>query len=140
MGIFSKLFGAKKQAEAPAPELRLKYNIMSNIALATCAKHSNQDRYELIENGIYKDLEDEDSANHRMCISYELDADDTQYPLEDVLDKYYMHVEDFLEDENDPDSNVIIQEMGGTLDDLRKAQEIMGKCMEEMDFFWEERR
>ena len=134
MGIFNKLFGSSKEEEQSKPELRLEYNIMSNITLETCNKYSNQENYELIENGIYKDLKDEDDANCRMTISYELDSDDSQYPLEDVLDKYYLHVSDFLESENDSNSNKVKQELGGTLDDIKNAQEIIGKKIYNQDF------
>lgn len=131
---FNKLFGGNKEEEQSKPELRLEYNIMRNIALETCKKYSNQENYELIENGIYKDLKDEDDDNYRMTISYELDSDDSQYPLEDILDKYYLHVSDFLEPENDYNSNKVIQELGGTLDDIKNAQEIIGKKIYNQDF------
>ena len=131
---FNKLFGGNKEEEQSKPELRLEYNIMRNIALETCNKYSNQENYELIKNGIYKDLKDEDDDNYRMTISYELDSDDSQYPLEDILDKYYLHVSDFLEPENDYNSNKVIQELGGTLDDIKNAQEIIGKKIYNQDF------
>lgn len=136
MGIFDKLFGGNK--EQPKQELRSEYNIMSNITLETCEKYSNKENYVLIENGIYKDLKDEDDANYRITISYELDSDDNQYPLEDLLDKFYLHVSDFLESENNSNSNKIIQELGGTLDDIKKAQEIIGKKIFNQDYLDED--
>ena len=139
MGLFNKLFGGnKKESEQPKPEIRLMYNIMSNITLETCEKYSNQENYKLIENGIYKDLKVEDDANCRMTISYELDSGDSQYPLEDVLDKFYLHVSDFLESENDSDSNKVKQELGGTLDDIKSAQEIIGKKIYNQDLLDED--
>ncbi|GGG09622.1 hypothetical protein GCM10011344_07780 [Dokdonia pacifica] len=139
MGIFDNLFGGnKKKSEQPKPELRLEYNIMNNITLETCDKYSNQENYKLIENGIYKDLKDEDDANYRMTISYELDSDNSQYPLEDILDKFYLHVSDFLESENDSDSNKVKQELGGTLDGIKNAQEIIGKKIYNQDFLDED--
>lgn len=136
MGIFDKLFGGKK--EQPKSELRSGYNLMSNITLETCEKYSNKENYELIENGIYKDLKDEDDANCRMTISYELDSDDNQYPLEDVLDKFYLNVADFLESENNATSTKIKQELGGTLEDIKRAQEIIGKRIFNLDYLDED--
>lgn len=139
MGIFDKLFGGnKKDMEQPKPELRLEYNTMSDITLATCEKYSNQDNYLLIEKGIYKDLKDKDDASYRMTISYQLDSDDSQYPLEDVLDKFFLHVSDFLESENNSSSNKIKQELGGTLDDIKNAHEIIGKKIYNQDFLDED--
>ena len=135
MGIFDKLFdGNKKDREPIKLKLRLEYNIMSNITLETREKYGNQENYELIENGIYKDLNDTEEDKYRMTISYELDSDDSQYPLEDVLDKFYLYVSDFLESENNANSNKIKQEFGGTLDDVKKAQEIIGKKIFNQDF------
>lgn len=133
MGLFDKLFGGKKQEEQPAEELRTKYNVMSSISLGVCDKYANQDDFEMVENGIYKDLKDEDDANHRMTISYELDSDDSQYPLEDLLNKYYLHVSDFMESQNNGNSNKVIRELGGTLDDIKNAQEIIGKTVFNQD-------
>ncbi len=111
---------------------------MSNITLETCEKYSNQQNYELIENSIYKDLKDEDDGNCRMTISYELDSDNSQYPLEDILDKFYLYVSDFLESENNSNSNKIKIELGGTLEDIKKAQEIIGKKIYNQDFLDED--
>ena len=105
MGIFDRLFGKSKPDltnQTSKPQLRLEYNVMKNINLEKCQKYENAELYMLIEHGIYQDLTDEDDAKYRMTISYELENDDSnnQYPLEDILDKYLMHVSDFLENEN----------------------------------------
>jgi len=136
MRIFDKIFGGNKQDKKP--ELRLEYNVINNISLETCEKYGIQEKYESIGNGIYKDLNDEDDAKYRMAISYELDSDDSQYPLEDVLDKYYLHLSDLLESENNSSSSKIKHELGGTLDDIKKAQEIIGKKIFNQDFVDEE--
>ena len=132
MGIFDKLFGSKKEKLSDSysnQELRMEYNIMKNISLEKSLKYKNTDLYELVENGIYKDLTDEDNAKYRITISYELDSNDSnnQYPLEDVLDKYYLHVSDFLESENNSESNEFKLELGGDLNDVKKSKEIIGK-------------
>jgi hypothetical protein len=139
MGIFDKLFGGKKQKPSDSsvnPELRMEYNIMKNISLEKCQKHENSELYEFVENGIYKDLNDEDDAKYRMTISYELESDDSsnQYPLEDVLDKYYLHVSSSVASENNAESNEFKLELGGDLDDIKKAKEIIGKRIFNRDF------
>lgn len=142
MGIFNKLFGKKKEKtsnESDNQELRMEYNIMKNISFKKCKKYENPNFYELIENGIYKDLIDEDDTKYRMTISYELESDYTnnQYPLEDILDKYYLFVSDFLESENDNKPNEFKLELGGDLNNLKKAKEIIGKKIFNSDFLSE---
>ena len=139
MGIFDRLFGGKKENPSYSSsnqKLQMEYNIMKNIALEKCQKYKNTELYELVESGIYKDLNDDDEAKYRMTITYELESDDSnnQYPLEDVLDKYYLHVSDFLESENNSESNKYKLELGGDLDDIKKSKEIIGKRIFNRDF------
>ncbi len=114
------------------------YNFMQNIQIEKCLKYSNKDRFERIENGIYLDSEDEDDTKYRMTISYELvnetEGNNNQYPLEDILDKYFIYVSDFLEAENEKESNRYKYELGGELEDLKKAQEIIGKKVFNREF------
>jgi len=140
MGLFDKLFGSKKQKDSKSSanhELRKEYNIMKNISLEKCQKYEDAEQYKLIESDIYQNLKDEDDANYRMTISYELEPDNisnNQYPLEDILDKYYLHVSDFLESENNAESNYFKLELGGELDDIKKAQELIGKKVFNQEF------
>ena len=139
MGIFGKLFGqtGKKSSNSTnEKELRLEYNVMKNITLEKCQKYENSEQFKLIENGIYQDLSDDDDAKYRLTISYELESDDSnnQYPLEDVLDKYYLHVSDFLESENNKGSNKFKLELGGELEDVKKGLEIIGKKIFNRDY------
>lgn len=130
MGIFDKLFGIKNTSELyPKQELRMEYNVMKNISLDKSEKYKNSEQFEFVENGIYKDLNDEDDAKYRITITYELEADDTnnQYPLEDILDKYLLHVSDFYESENNTETNKYKLELGGELEDIIKSKEIIGK-------------
>ena len=99
---------------------------MKNIALLELDKHKNASDYAHIEDGIYKDLNDTDDTNHRFAISFELEeGEDTQYPMEDILDKYNLYVSDFLVDENAAGSASKV-ELGGELEDLSNAMEIVG--------------
>lgn len=52
------------------------------------------------------------------------DGENSQYPLEDILDKYYLHVEEFIESKGKNDSSYIF---GGELDDIQKFKFIIGK-------------
>lgn len=139
MGFLSNLFGQseKKNSDSKAnQELRLEYNVMKNISLEKSENYENSAQYKLVENGIYIDLKDEDDAKYRMTISYELESNETniQYPLEDILDKYLMYVSNFLESKNNPNTNKYTLELGGYLDGMKKAKEIIGKKVFNREF------
>jgi len=86
-------------------------------------------QYKPVENGIYRVLNDDEDTKYRVTISYELESNDTnnQYLLKDILDKYLMYVSDFLASENKLNINKFILELGGYLDEMKKAKEIIGK-------------
>ncbi len=109
---------------------------MKNITLEKCLKYENENDFKLIEDGIYQDLNDKEDFNYRITISYELESDNTnnQYPLEDILDKYMLHVSDFLESENDKESNKFKLELGGDLKGVTDAKDIIGKRVFNRDF------
>ncbi|WP_297333314.1 hypothetical protein [Flavobacterium sp.] len=100
---------------------------MRNIILLDLEKHKNQSQYKLVEKGIYQDLTDEDETNYRVAFSFELeDNEDSQYPLEDILDKYCLYVSDFPDSE-DNSGNILKIEFGGEYRDIKKVTEIVGK-------------
>lgn len=100
---------------------------MKNIAILNLDKHKSLHDFELIEDGIYKDLHDQDNTKYRIAISYELENnEDSQYPLEDILDKFFLYVSDFLGEDTNL-SNLKKIELGGELEDVRAAKEIIGK-------------
>ncbi|WP_369994473.1 hypothetical protein [Winogradskyella sp.] len=139
VGLFSNLFGQSEKKDSNSSdnqELRTEYSIMKNITLVKLKKYENQKRYKQVDNGIYLDLNDEHEARYRMTLSYELESDETnnQYPLEDILDKYLMHISDFLESKNKSNSNKFIFEFGGYLDKMIEAKEIIGKKVFNRDF------
>ena len=52
----------------------------------------------------------------------------SQYPLEDILDKYYCYISDFYEELNSDDSNVCYLEFASDdKGDICKLREIIGK-------------
>ena len=129
MNLFSKFF--KKDSAAPQ-ELNEQYNVMENITLETTQKYTDTSQFRLVKDNIYEDLNDGDETKYRMTVSYE--SDDDQYPLEDILDKFYLHVSDFLELENDPESRFFKRELAGELNDLVDAQTIIGRTVYNQDF------
>lgn len=143
MGIFDKLFGSKKQdpplttqPTEEAIQLQEEYNVMSSIELGTSEKYNDSTSYRLVENSIYEDLNDTEYTKFRMVISYILEGKDfdDQYPLEDILDKYLIHVSDHLEAEINEGSCKFKIELAGDLEALKSAQEIIGKKVFNRDF------
>ena len=111
---------------------------MRNIELLSLDKYRDAASYKLIEEGIYKDLSDTDDTNHRMAISFDLeDGEDDQYPLEDMLDKFYLYVSDFIEYEDRAADRIKI-ELAGTPDDILKSKTIIGKRVYNRDLVKEE--
>ena len=55
-------------------------------------------------------------------------ANISQYPLEDILDKFYCHISDFYEDLNVSESRTCYLEFAAMdLDDIKKLRSITGK-------------
>lgn len=102
------------------------------------AKKYNNDKYKEIESGIYKITDDFDFSDmYVTSLSFiqepelgegENASDISQYPLEDILDKYLVHVSDFYDDLNVVDSEICYQEFASPrLDDIKKLRGIIGK-------------
>ena len=92
---------------------------MKNIQPIHPGKYNDPSRYLLVADNIYKDTIDTEQFCYRTAISFELeDGEDSQYPLEDVLDKYTLYVSEFFD--ADPESVSKI-ELAGTLEDLKAA-------------------
>ncbi|RZJ72897.1 hypothetical protein [Flavobacterium sp.] len=105
---------------------------MKIISLLELEKHKNPDDYKFAEDWIYEDLHDEmDGSRHRIGLVLELEeGEDSQYPLEDLLDAYFLHVADFLDTDMEAYfsvGSVMNLELGGDLEDIRKIKEIVGK-------------
>lgn len=106
--------------------------MMKNITLLKLEKHKDSFRYEKIDDGIYKDLNDLDTTNYRIALSFELEENETfQYPLEDILDKYFLHISNIIknetEQEHDKDNISIEIELAGELEDVQNVKKISGK-------------
>ena len=97
---------------------------MKDIRIIEQKKYVGVYHYQFIETGIYRDLSDHDDTCFRMTISFELEeGESTQYPLEDLLDEYYLHVSDFIAS----DENTYSIELAGELDDIKDAKSLLLK-------------
>lgn len=99
---------------------------MINIHMVELEKYADSANFEKLENGIYKDLTGNAASNARITLSFELEeGEDTQYPLEDLLDKYRIHVSDFLESQN-TSAEILILEFAGGIENIRLAASVVG--------------
>ena len=97
---------------------------MEEIKLFDGEAYTMPSYYRSIEQGIYRDLEDEGDTCFRMPISFKLDEGECmQYPLEDILDEYYLHVSEFILSTDSYNAVVL----AGELEDLQRAKYILGK-------------
>lgn len=106
---------------------------MKNFRIIEPQELNDSNRYQLVEAGIYNDLQDSGRyATHRMAMAMEPEeGEDSQYPLEDILDHFLVHVEIFL-DETEPGVFQCI--FGGDRDNLQKLKTIIGKRAFNEDF------
>ena len=97
---------------------------MEEIKLFDGEAYTIPSYYRSIEQGIYRDLEDEGDTCFRMPISFKLDEGECmQYPLEDILDEYYLHVSEFILSTDSYNAVVL----AGELEDLQRVKYILGK-------------
>jgi hypothetical protein len=100
---------------------------MKNIRLLNLEKYSDFVRYNLIEEGIYIDLDDSSKNNYRIVIVYELEeGEDSQFLLKGLLDEFCLYVSDFMESEKNMQNQVKVV-LAGTLEDVQKIKTILGK-------------
>ena len=98
---------------------------MKNIQQISLDKYTNPN-YALIGNNIYKNIAED---SYVFAISFEWEAtEDVQYPLEDMLDKFYLHVSDFIDEAAYHTSKNVSLELSGELEDIEIAlNTIIGK-------------
>ena len=110
---------------------------MKNITIYTHEKYRS-DKYTKVKENIYKTYDDflkQDSFVTSLSFEQEPEygegdsSDDiSQYPLEDILDKYCVAVEDFYEEINDGSSNMCVIEFSGSdIEDIGNLLEIVGR-------------
>jgi hypothetical protein len=108
---------------------------MKNIENYDAEKYDQKD-YEKVEDGIYKTkdcYEDLYVTSLKFTQEPELGegenaSDISQYPLEDILDKFLVYISDFYGKLNKETSQVCYQEFGSPrLADIQKLRTIIGK-------------
>lgn len=109
---------------------------MKQIENYKAEKYSSEE-YQEIEKDIYRIMDEDDDELFVTSVSFlqEPDlgegsspADIAQYPLEDILDRFYCHVSDFYEDLNQEDAEACILEFGSPeLQDVVNLRSIIGK-------------
>ena len=94
------------------------------------AKKYEEGKYTKVEEGIHKIFDDwnyEDLYVTSLTFEQEPELEEgenasyiSQYPLEDILDKYYVYISDFYDDLNKPTSKTCYQEFASPrLDDIK---------------------
>lgn len=58
------------------------------------------------------------------------EGEDSRYPLEDLLDKYFIHIEEVVEEKN----NVFKAIVGGNLKNLNEIKSVFGKRVYNEDY------
>ena len=110
---------------------------MKNITIYEAEKYQT-DKYTMVKENIYKTYDEfmqQDSFVVSLSFEQEPEFGEgcsssniSQYPLEDVLDKYFVAVEDFYEEINDGHSNVCVLEFSGAeIEDIENLLDIVGK-------------
>ncbi len=104
---------------------------MKDIRIFDAEKYRDS-AYTRVEDGIY-----EQDGEYFCSLSFVQEpaygegksaADIAQYPLEDILDRYFAYVSDFYEEKNTADSEICYLELGaGDVDDIRGLLEIVGR-------------
>jgi len=100
-------------------------------------KYNDSERYAAQEGFIYKDstggvggkMGITEGAVYCITLYTELEeGDDTQYPLEDILDQYYVNCTDVMEEREEDGKHIFIFEIEGEdLDTIRTIAALVGK-------------
>lgn len=98
---------------------------MKNIRPIPLEKYSTP-VYESTDDSVYRNTEENTFVT---ALSFELEEDeDSQYPLEDLLERFNLYVSDFIGLEDFGRSNNLIAEFAGDLEDVRRfLKSIVGK-------------
>ncbi len=107
---------------------------MKNIANYEAEKYKIDKKYKLVEDGIYFINDGYVTSlvfeQERELGEGEKPSSISQYPLEDVLDKYVVYVSDFYEELNAKSEKLCFLEFtsdSGSNDDVKRLREIIGK-------------
>lgn len=95
------------------------------IANSIVLKKYETDNYTKLENNVYCNAETNKYYITLYCILNE--GEDTQYPLEDMLDKYSLNCTDHFENCIINSKNVFIFELEGNKEDILNVASLIGK-------------
>lgn len=108
---------------------------MKKIQSYDAPKYKSGD-YSFIENNIYK-IDTGKESLYVTSLTFMQEAefgegenagDISQYPLEDLLDKFYCHISDFYDSENLPQAqNCYLEFASPDLEDIKMLRSIIGK-------------
>lgn len=95
-------------------------------------KYQDNEKYAKISDNIYEDLE---NNTYCICLHCKLEKEeDTQYPLEDILDQYSVNCTDYMEIIEMYKGKIYVFELEGSLSDkqknlenIRKVENLIGK-------------
>ncbi|MGC6769442.1 hypothetical protein ACYSNR_06685 [Enterococcus sp. LJL128] len=108
---------------------------MKNIQLISRKKYNYPLVYEWMEPGVYRFLGEDDlvdKGSFVLSMSFELEeelgeAEDHQYPLEDILDKYGAFVSEVIEDNNNTSVMKLELSTGDDLANIQKLKALAGR-------------
>ena len=101
---------------------------MKNIKFVMLEKYSNTKVYSEVSKCIYKSIK---NGHLYTTLSCDLEAgENEQYPLEDILDKYYVNCTDFFQVQSINGIQVLLFELEGSLgeepEDVVNMQNLLG--------------
>ena len=94
---------------------------MKNIKSIVLEKYKDATKFEMVDEHIYRQCSD---GSYRIALSCDLeDGEDGQYPLEDLLNKYYLNCTDYFEDKQAKNARTLSFELEGSLDEEEENKE-----------------
>lgn len=104
---------------------------MKDFTIERPAWHTDATRYESVGEGIYRDPSHGNSVEAKLLLSFTYeDGDDSQYPMEDLLDEFLLSLSAETEVHGDPqpgDRGWV--ELEGEIDGLRRAAALVGRTV-----------
>lgn len=102
--------------------------IMKSLVLD---KYNDREKYLSVDDVIFENLGGE---TYCLALYCELEEnEDAQYPLEDILDEYYLNCTDYIDEQESDGKRILCVEIEGSLDkesnleNVKKVSELIGK-------------
>lgn len=107
---------------------------MKNIMSIELEKYKDEEKYRKITECVYQDLSRKSYAVTLSCELEDNEKEDTQYPLEDILDKFNVHCTEYREIKTDGETMTYTFELESSLGDdqedsrnITEAAKLVGK-------------